>query len=364
VDGVARLLGFWFPLLHEHGISPELLVLGPSGDVVQELRGDGIPVRSLEMGPFNVLAYREFKRIVEEIKPDILHAHNWRATTFALWLKSSSRIPVVVHEHVVSPRIPFVQQLADRALNHRVDLVLAVSEAAAVNCRQVRHFPRERIEILLNGIPLGSGASYTEEHTAAIKLELGIEPDSDVLGFVGRLDEQKGPLYLIEAFSILLRNCPRKAFLVMIGDGPLADQMKELSHRLGIEERVSFLGYRRDVPRLQAAFTLQAMPSLWEGLPLGALEAMAAGVPLVASNIPGPDEVLKNDVNSVLVPPKDTEALAEALGGLLMDPQRRVRLVEAAHESVRSYDINLNVAKMLDVYTALLGHENDEAARE
>jgi glycosyltransferase involved in cell wall biosynthesis len=228
----------------------------------------------------------------------------------------------------------------------------------------MRHFPRERIEILVNGIPLGSGASYTEEQAAAVKLELGIEPESDVLGFVGRLGEQKGPLYLIQAFSILLRNYPRKAFLVMIGDGPLADQSKELAQQLGIEEYVSFLGYRRDVSRLQAAFTVQAMPSLWEGLGLVALEAMAAGVPLVASNIPGPDEFLKNDVNSALVPPKDTEALANAMGSLLMDPQRRVRFIKAAHESVRSYDIDLNVAKLLDVYTALLGDKNNEAARE
>jgi glycosyltransferase involved in cell wall biosynthesis len=316
------------------------------------------------MKPFNVLAYLEFKRIVEKIKPDILHAHNWRATTFALWLKSSLRIPVVVHEHIVSPHIPFVQQLADRALNHRVDRVLAVSEAVASSCRHIRHFPREQIEILVNGIPLGSGTSYTEEQAAAVKLELGIEPEFEVIGFVGRLGEQKGPFYLIEAFSILLRNCPRKAFLVMIGDGPLVDQSKELSQKLGIEERVSFLGYRRDVSRLQAAFTLQVMPSLWEGLGLVALEAMAAGIPLVASNIPGPDEFLRNDVNSVLVPPKDTEALAEALGSLLMDPQRRERFVKAAHESVRSYDIDLNVAKMLDVYTALLGHKNNQTAGE
>lgn len=328
---------------------------------MQEMRGDGIPILSLGMRPFNVLAYLEFKRIVAGIEPDILHVHNWRATTFALWSKPSLRIPVVIHEHVASPRIPLVQRLADRALNHRVDRVLAVSEAAAKNCRHTRHFPRERIDVLVNGIPLGAGVSYTEEHTAAVKLELGIEPESDVIGFVGRLDAQKGPLFLIEAFSILLRNRPRKAFLVIVGDGPLADQLKELSHQLGIGERVSFLGYRRDVSRLQAAFTVQAMPSLWEGLPLGALEAMAAGVPLVASDIPGPDEILKNDVNSVLVPPKDPQALAQALGGLLVDPRRRVRLVEVAHETVRSHDIRSNVAKMLDVYTELLGDKNNGA---
>jgi glycosyltransferase involved in cell wall biosynthesis len=259
-----------------------------------------------------------------------------------------------VHEHVIAPRIPLVQQVADRLLNHRADKVLTVSEAAAKNCRLNRNFPHERVEAMINGIPLAGSAGYTDEQTTAIKLELGIKPDSEVLGFVGRMDEQKGPLYLIEAFSILLRDSPVELFLVMIGDGPLVSQLKELSSELGIEDHVSFLGYRSDVPRLQAAFTLQVMPSVWEGVPLAGLQAMAAGVPLVASNIPGPDEVLENDVNSVLVPPRDSEALAEALGGILSEPQRRARLIEGARESVRSYDVNLNVTRMIEMYAALL----------
>jgi glycosyltransferase involved in cell wall biosynthesis len=353
-DGVAQLLQWWFPLFHQQGVIPELLVLGPSGEVVQKMRDDGISVVNLGMGPYDVRAYFEFKRTVEKYKPDILHAHNWRATAFALWLKRSIAIPVLVHEHVIAPRIPLVQQVADRLLNHRADKVLTVSEAAAKNCRLNRNFPHERVEAMINGIPLAGSAGYTDEQTTAIKLELGIKPDSEVLGFVGRMDEQKGPLYLIEAFSILLRDSPVELFLVMIGDGPLVSQLKELSSELGIEDHVSFLGYRSDVPRLQAAFTLQVMPSVWEGVPLAGLQAMAAGVPLVASNIPGPDEVLENDVNSVLVPPRDSEALAEALGGILSEPQRRARLIEGARESVRSYDVNLNVTRMIEMYAALL----------
>jgi len=352
-DGVAQLLRWWFPLFREQGIAPELLVLGPSGEVVQEVRDDGIPVLSLNLRPLDPRAYFAFKRVVEKIEPDILHAHNWRATAFALWLRGSSDIPVVVHEHVINLRVPFVQRIADRILNHRVDRVLAVSEAAAKNCRETRHFPGDRIDVMINGIPLEPDSSYTAEQAAEVNQELGIEPESDVVGFVGRLDEQQGPRYLIEAFSILLSNHSRRASLVMIGDGPLEESLKELAGQLGIEECVHFLGYRHDVRHLRAAFTVQAMPSLWEGLPLAGLQAMAAGVPLVATDIDGPAEVLESDVNSILVPPGDSGALAQALSSILMDPERRERIARAARATVKHYDTSSNVRRMRELYAAL-----------
>lgn len=353
VDGVARLLGWWFPLLGERGIDPKLLVLGPSGKVVEELQEDGISVRCLSMKPFDVRAFFEFKRSIEETQPDILHVHNWRATTFALLLKTSSSVPVIVHEHTISQKIPFVQQVADRALNHRVDRVLAVSDGAARNCVSARHFPKDRIETVMNGIPLDLDSPQPEEHIRAIQSELGIEPGSNIVGFVGRLDETKGPRYLVEAFAQLGR-LPRETYLVIVGDGPLAGELKEIARSAGIADRTMFLGYRRDVKRLQRVFSVQAMPSLSEGLGLAALEAMASSVPLVASDIPGLDEILQDDVNSILVPSRDPCALAKALERALTEPEICRRLAVAAREAVDSYEIGRNVDDIVRVYRKVL----------
>jgi glycosyltransferase involved in cell wall biosynthesis len=352
VDGVARLLGWWFPLFRERGVDPSLLVLGPSGKVVEELREDGIPVKCLDMKPYDLRAYFDFRRYVKQIQPDIIHAHNWRATTFSLWLKRSTSIPVVVHEHVISPNVPLVQKLADRALNQSVDRVLAVSDGAARNCIVARKFPPDRIETVINGIPIPEDADRRNDSKEVLR-QLGIDEQTIVIGFVGRLDEQKGITDLIRAFGQLGDEFSN-VVLVVVGDGPYLSALENLAEQLGIASRVLFLGYRRDVDRLRQIFTAQAMPSLWEGLPLGALEAMACGVPLVASDIPGLDEVLRNGVNAILVPPCHPEKFAEALRRALTDTECLRRMADAAKRTVMANDISANADKIVGVYRSVL----------
>jgi glycosyltransferase involved in cell wall biosynthesis len=262
-------------------------------------------------------------------------------------------MPVVVHEHVISPQIPFVQRVADRLLNHRVDRVVAVSEGVAKNCVRSRRFPQDRVQTILNGIPLEKEFPIPSKTSSQLKLELEIPDGSIVVGFVGRLDEQKDPRSLIKAFALVKRDRP-DAVLVLVGDGPLVNELRQLSSSLGVAEAVKFLGYRKDVRELQSFFTVQAMPSRWEGLGLVALEALASGVPLVASDIPGMDELLENEKNSLLGPPDDPVALAGAILRLLENQELMTLLASNGRETVKKFDIAKNVNDLVQLYRKLV----------
>ncbi|MEO6666924.1 MAG: glycosyltransferase, partial [Nitrospiria bacterium] len=150
---------------------------------------------------------------------------------------------------------------------------------------------------------------------------LGLPQDAYVFGSVGRLEPPKGHVYLIRAFARVIKMNAR-ARLVLVGDGSLAKPLQEEAAHLGLVERVVFTGSRRDVPYLLRAMDLFVFPSLWEGQGLALVEAMASGLPVVASRVGGVSEVVSDGCTGQLVPPGSPEALAEAMLAVMASPAR------------------------------------------
>jgi glycosyltransferase involved in cell wall biosynthesis len=242
--------------------------------------------------------------------------------------------------------------------------VFAVS--AQLKTDLVRHvgMPEGRIEVLYNGVDLGrfrhggsaagdAAAGIPDEATgerAAIHAELGIAPGALVIGSVGRLVPVKNYGLLLRAFAQagLAR---RGAHVLLVGEGPERAPLDALARELGIEANVRLAGHRDDVQRLLPAFDVFVLPSVSEGMSNTLLEAMAAGVPAVASEVGGNGEIVRDGIEGILFPSADQEALQAALGRLVDDAATRRAMGAAARERAQSaFDLKVMVGRYERLY--------------
>jgi glycosyltransferase involved in cell wall biosynthesis len=234
-----------------------------------------------------------------------------------------------------------VHNLAEREVDrfgrvlHRIAMRRGV-RSVAISCEVARSFRAlygtEPDAVIPNGVDLPPArAGWRESH--------GFSPDDILIASVARLDPQKNPLLLIES----LPPDPR-CHLLLAGDGSLRDSLKQRA-----SSRIHVLGVRSDIPDLLAACDLFALASDYEGLPVAIIEAMAAGLPVVATAVGGIPELVEHNITGILVPPRDGQALAEALTALVRDPERRRALGERAGERSRLF----SAARMIEAYAAL-----------
>ncbi|MEM2960528.1 MAG: glycosyltransferase, partial [Candidatus Bathyarchaeia archaeon] len=195
-------------------------------------------------------------------------------------------------------------------------------------------------------IPNGKDFSYlrVKDSRDSVRKELGLDKNEIAIGIVARLDVQKGHIYLLEALKMVIKERPTiKLFLV--GDGPLKRKLQKLCLRLGIKEKVVFLGTRRDVPRLLKAFDIFVLPSLWEGMSGALMEAMAVGLPVIATAVDGNLELIEDGKNGVLAPPKDPISLKQKLMDLIYNPEKSRRLARNATKIIKNYSIKNMVSQ-------------------
>lgn len=288
-----------------------------------------------------------FIRALRAERPSIFHAHlSWPlACKYGLVASVLTRVPAVV----ATAHLYF--DLRHRRLLHAqprliaacVDRYLAVSRAVADQLIGDFGIPASKVQIVQNGVSI---ARFSRPANAALRAEfvLGTSP---VVLMVGRLEKQKGQRYLIEAATQI-----QEARFIFVGEGPDRAALEAQAQALGVGERVAFLGHREDIPDLLACCDLFVLPSLYEGLPLAILEAMAAGKPVIASDIRGNDEVVINGETGLLVPDADSTALAGAIRAVLSDHAFAQRLAEAGrarvcHEFAEDNMVS-NVAQVYD----------------
>ncbi len=196
--------------------------------------------------------------------------------------------------------------------------VISVSHATAKWLVEKRGVPAKKVVVIPYGVNLDL---YKAGENPELRKKLGIEPDARVVGVVARLHPQKGHRYLIEAAPGIVARHPKTKF-VIVGDGELREELKNLARQRGVAEHFMFLGFRKDVKDLLRTFDVFCLPSLYEGLPNVVLEAMATAKPVVATAVDGTPELIVNDETGYLVPPADPQALVEKISLLLENPER------------------------------------------
>jgi len=218
----------------------------------------------------------------------------------------------------------------DWLTNWMVDLNVCVSQSVADFSLSTGGLRSEKLRVIPNGVDYDSFANSQPADLTS----LGIANDSPVIVTIGRLDEQKGHRFLIEAFPAILKSHPQ-ARLVIVGEGPLEADLRRQSLQLGLTNCVCFAGWRNDVSAVLKAGRCLVLSSLWEGMPNVVLEAMAAGIPVVATDVEGVRELIEPNRSGVVVPPASAEALASAVCRLLDDPNFGSELSATAQQLVR-----------------------------
>jgi glycosyltransferase involved in cell wall biosynthesis len=319
-----------------------------AGSAVQRLRGLGIPVDVLDE-PDDESAIRELTAWLRREEIDLLHAHMYRAEvvgTRAAVVAGTAVIVATVHSSRVRSDED-VRLLA--SLTPSMDRLIVPSKSIE---RKVRAEGRDtgRFAVVPNGVDLSRFAAPVPP--CALREEFRIPSSAPLLGVVARLEPEKGHAFLVDAMPAILRAVP-DTWLAIVGDGSQADALRAQAAALRPADaaRIVFTGRRDDVSALTADLTVAVLPSLREAQGISLLEAMARGVPVVASDVGGIPEVVTDRVDGRLVPPGDPAALAGAIVELLRDPDLRRRLGEAGHRTVVDrFSIDAQVRCIQDVY--------------
>lgn len=304
--------------------------------------------------PTHVWNLVRFYRALRRLRPHVVNVHLLRATFIGAPLAKLAGVPrVIATNHGPEPwrRGPIKGWYAiDRWVHRSVDLTIAVCSSAKEHLVRTKRLDPASIVVVNNGREMDQYTPLAQADRDAIRGELGLMPDDAAIVVVGRLDIQKGHRFLLDAMPEVLRQHP-EARLILVGDGNLRERLETQVDVLEIRERVHFTGFRTDVRRLLGAADLVALPSLWEGLPLTVIEALAMQQPVIASAVNGVLDVITDEETGVLVPPGDSAALAKALVGLLDDPARAARLARQGRARVlERFAIDRQIAETVRWY--------------
>lgn len=302
--------------------------------------------------PFDLRVWKKVKSFLSDNRIDIVHVHGTRANTNVLWAARSLKLPVIYTIHGWSfhdglhPVARRLRIAAEKFITRRANVNICVSESNRQSGR--RAFGEFKSIVIHNGVNLGKfnpDAAY-----ANVREQYGLSENDIVVGYIVRMTLQKDPVGMITAFAKALEQVPQLK-LLMIGEGDLTQAAKDTAQRLGITGSVIFDGFRQDVPAVLKAVDIYCLPSLWEGFPIGVLEAMAMGKAVIASDVDGTREAIQHEVNGLLVPAKNADALAGAIVRLATDDALRAKLREQAASTIRTtYDIGNMTRKIEDVY--------------
>jgi glycosyltransferase involved in cell wall biosynthesis len=295
---------------------------------------------------------RGLATFMRRLRPDVVNPHLFRSTAVAAPLTralGTGRVVETYHGREAWRQGPLRGRfVVDRLVSGLVTRVIAVSRGAADFLVHGKGYPAHKVVVVPNGRDL---TRFTPgAHREAVRKELGLDRDAPVVGVVGRLETQKGHVHLLEAWPEVVRAHP-DARLLVVGEGSLHDGLARQARDAGIGESVVFTGFRSDVPRVLDAIDVLALPSLHEGMPLTAIEAAAAGRPVVATAVDGTPEVVREGETGLLVPPADPAALARALLAMLGDGEAAARMGREAHRWARErFDIDVHVEATARVY--------------
>jgi glycosyltransferase involved in cell wall biosynthesis len=321
--------------------------------LVAEIEAAGVMVRCLggERGPAWMRRLREY---VRSESVDLVHVHSPYAAIGARLALRRVDIPLVYHEYSLWGSHHPATRAANALTFGRNDYVLAVSDAVRRSIRPPWPLSFHRlppVETIGSGIDLRAVQASAEPN--GLRSSLGIDEGDPVVGTVANLRWQKGHAYLLQAAATVRQKFPKVRF-VLVGRGPLEGDLRRQASDLGLDGSLVFAGARDDAPRVMKSFDVVALPSVQEGLPLVVLEAMAVGAPLVATRVGGIPEAVTHGRDGLLVPPRDPDALADAISSILGDASLRRALRAGGLERVQAFDIRRIVARMEAIYTDLL----------
>ena len=350
------------------------------GPMRQDIERLGVPVETLPARRYPVVAlplfvadmiqiWRGLAELVDKYDLDVIQTHLLRSLDFlTLLLPYTTPLRAVVWTfHNSSFELPvtgswgrrwsvrlknYSHRLLYRLSARMVSGFVGVSDKVGDAMVEILGPLRGKITVICNGVDVKRYERAVDR--ATLRGQLGLEAGACLIAVVATLKEQKGHRYLVEAMASIVPQHPEVHVLV-IGDGGLRAPLEAQVELLGLGEHIHFLGNRDDVPTLLAGSDLFVLPSLWEGLPMALLEAMAAGLPIVATEVSGTVQVMISNETGILVPPGNTQRLAEAIEQLLAEPAQAQAMGAAARRLVsEKFSARKQAAEHVALYRRLL----------
>jgi glycosyltransferase involved in cell wall biosynthesis len=337
---------------------------GAEGELHSECRARGVPlhlepslVRDLHLWK-DLLALVRLVRFMRRGRYDVVHVHTSKAGILGRIAARLAGVPIVIHTahgwafSREQPKLLYwLYVLLERFCAALSDSLIVVSRSDQDEALLLRVGRQPQYVLIRSGIELDR---YLEVQLApaAARERIGLPREGYVVGTVGRLSRQKAPLDLLTAFQRLVLAEPG-AHLVYVGDGPLRPELEAAIGGAGLTGCVHLLGLRRDIPEILRAFDVFALASRWEGLPRVFPQAMAAGLPIVATRVDGAADAVRDRESGWLVDVGDTLALAERLIELARTPARAREMGEAGRSRVEEFSARRMVDQLADLYRRL-----------
>jgi glycosyltransferase involved in cell wall biosynthesis len=333
-----------------------------SHDLADELaRIPGVSALHWPMDRFRInllgdaLIVLRLAKLIRQRRFDIVHGHGSKAGFMIRLAAIGTRTKTAYsphgfafHEHqkpMLAGLYAFIERIAARLLTTRV---ITVSDGEQAEARQNGILTDGKFVTVHSGIDLKLFGNPVDK--AALRAELNIPQEAFLIGTVGRLNDQKAPLDFVRVVEVIRRSHPNTYFL-WIGDGVLLNDAQALSHDLGVEQALTFVGQRSDVPQLLSSMDCFLLTSHWEAFPLGLLEAMASYLPIVATALPGVQEALTDGEEGLIAPPGDISGLSAAVERLLCEPDFAAQLGNCARVRIeREFTRQIMMRNLMRVY--------------
>jgi glycosyltransferase involved in cell wall biosynthesis len=342
--------------IHASRFDLHLACLRNKGELLRELESLDVPRPVFEIGRlYTPRTLWQGIRLVRYIKRhliQIVHSYGFYPNVFAVPAARIAGASIIVASirdrgDILTP----VQRWIQKSVCRLADCILVNAEAIRDTLIGQGYCP-DNIFVIRNGIV--SSTPGRREKGAVLRQELGLPPSAPLVCVFSRLNSMKGVEYFIDAAALVAATFPEARFLI-IGDGAKREELEARAKRLGLEQRVTFTGFRTDVPELLREAAISVLPSLSEGLSNSLLEAMASGVPVIAASVGGNPEIIEHDVSGLLVPARDSTALAAAISSLLHDPRLAARFGEAGRRRVAEvFSLERSVGEVESLYERLV----------
>ncbi len=353
IGGAERLLLSYLRLLDHKKYDFHICTLWEKPDDLVRDISEYCTITSLGIkSRFNPSVVLRLAKLFKHTKPDIIHTHLFQARFYSAMAHIISNYGILItHKHNSVNRkkhnIFIILEMISIFLCKRV---IAISNSVKSSLMRIEFVSSKKIFVLHNGI------DYQKFFKIAVSNKI-LKEKPIIIGTICRLEPQKGISYLLLAMKIILAKFP-SVQLEIVGDGSLQQELKELTGKLEISNSVKFFGKFADVIPSYKRMNVFILPSLYEGFGIVLLEAMAAGIPVVATNVDGIREVVIDGESGILIPPKNPEAIADAVLKLIENPRLAEKLVDEGLRRSKSFDIKEHVMKLDNFYANLLGAES------
>ena len=353
--GGAEKVVFWLSKgLDKERFNVTVCSLAKKGPIFDEMERSGVKVCSLGIRSrcdfFKVL---RLIKLLREENIQILHSHLFHANLLARIIGRFVGVTVVIStEHIMGLESKW-RLFLNKLTSGLADKIIAVSFGVKDFLVKMVGIESVKIAVVQNGIECIE-LCFLDQIKEEKRKELGLSARDKVIGTVARIHKQKGHVYLLYAVKEVVKVFPEAKFLI-VGDGPLENKMRRLAVDLKITQNVVFTGFHKDIPGIMSILDIFVLPSLWEGLPITILEAMAMKKPVIATRVGGDAEIVVDGLTGILVVPKDSQALASGLIMLLKNEILIKKMGEAGCKRVAEY---FNAGRMIketeEIYEKLI----------